>query len=312
MKHFLSMKDVSEYEIQQLVKRTEDMMLGRKEMVHPTTPVFVANLFFEPSTRTKMSFTIAEQRLGLKPLDFQPEVSSVQKGETVYDTAKTLEAIGASLLVIRHPEDHVVQQVASKMSIPVINAGDGTGEHPTQSLLDLVTIYQEFRRFHGLKVAIVGDVKHSRVARSNAYALSTLGAKVYFSSKPEWQDQTLDFPYLDIDEVVETCDVVMLLRIQHERHDQRQSFEQTEYLLNYGLTVEREKRMKPHAIILHPAPVNRGVEIDDCLVECERSRIFKQMTNGVYARMAVMSNLLEDWGIHNEYQASEREALQPQ
>ncbi|UFU00964.1 aspartate carbamoyltransferase catalytic subunit [Radiobacillus kanasensis] len=310
MKHFLSMKDLSEHEIQQLVKRAEEMMVASKKSTSKTS-TFVANLFFEPSTRTKMSFTVAEHRLGLEPLDFHPEASSVQKGETVYDTAKTLEAIGASLLVIRHPEDHVVQEVAMKMNIPVINAGDGTGEHPTQSLLDLVTISQEFGRFKGLKVAIVGDVKHSRVARSNAHALSTLGAEVYFSSKPEWQDQTLDYPYLDLDEAVECCDVLMLLRIQHERHEEKHSVEATEYLKKYGLTKERERRMKPNAIIMHPAPVNRGVEIDDSLMECERSRIFKQMSNGVFARMAVMSKLLEDRGIHNEYQISEREVLQP-
>lgn len=162
-------------------------------------------------------------------------------------------------------------------------------------MLDLLTIYQEFKTFKGLKIAIAGDIKHSRVARSNAVCLQKLGAEVYLSAAQGMERDVLEFPYLPIDEAVEVCDVVMLLRIQHERHEH--SVNTYDYLEQYGLTKERESRMKDNAIIMHPAPINRGVEIDTELVECERSRIFKQMNNGVYVRMAIIINVLNEWGI---------------
>lgn len=299
------MKNLSEHELLQLIKLADE--ISSQGLQPFSEQLFVANLFFEPSTRTKMSFTVAERRLGMDVLDFASESSSITKGESVYDTAKTFESIGASLIVIRHPETNICTQLAEKLSIPVINAGDGTGEHPTQSLLDLLTIYQEFGKFKGVKVAIVGDIKHSRVARSNAYALRTLGAEVVLSSKPDWQDDTLEYPYVSIDDAVETSDVVMLLRIQHERHTGNEQLTNQTYLEQYGLTQAREKNMKPGAIIMHPAPVNRGVEIDDRLVECNRSRIFKQMSNGVSVRMAIIKRLLEDGGIMNANSFNERE-----
>ncbi|WP_077625072.1 aspartate carbamoyltransferase catalytic subunit [Sediminibacillus massiliensis] len=307
MNHFLSMKDLSEHELLRLIKESEELKETGIEPIN--RKLFAANLFFEPSTRTKMSFTIAQRRLGLESLDFNSDTSSVQKGETIYDTARTFEALGASVLVIRQSEEEILQPLADGLSIPVINAGDGKGEHPSQSLLDLLTIYQEYKKFTGLNVAIIGDIKHSRVARSNAYALSTLGANVYLSSKPEWQDSTLRFPYISIDEAVDKCDVVMLLRVQHERHQENDIINKTEYLDSYGLTIDREKRMKEHAIILHPAPVNRGVEIADSLVESGKSRIFKQMENGVYARMAIIKTLLENRGIIDAEIIGERTAL---
>ncbi|MRH42190.1 aspartate carbamoyltransferase catalytic subunit [Aquibacillus halophilus] len=307
MKHFVSMKNLSEHEILQLIKLSDEF--NQKEIKPFEKQLFAANLFFEPSTRTKMSFTVAQRKLGIEVLDFSTDNSSVKKGESIYDTARTFESIGASLLVVRHPEDNIVQQLSEQLSIPVINAGDGKGEHPTQCLLDLITIHQEFQKFKGLKVAIVGDIKHSRVARSNAYALTTLGAEVSLSSKTDWQDETMPFPYITIDEAVEHADVIMLLRIQHERHQGQTLMTDEQYLQSYGLTIEREKRMKRHAIIMHPAPVNRGVEIADSLVECERSRIFKQMTNGVTARMAVMYRLLQDGGISHANGFNQRSAV---
>lgn len=307
MKHFVSMKGLSEHELMQLMKLTSD--IEENGIEHFSEQFFVGNLFFEPSTRTKMSFIVAQKRLGIEALDFHAETSSVKKGETMYDTAKTFESIGANLLVVRHPEDHAVQQLASQMSIPVINAGDGAGEHPTQSLLDLYTMYQEFGGFKGLNVAIIGDIKHSRVARSNALALQTLGANVYLSAKAEWQDETLPFPYIAIDDAIKIADVVMLLRVQTERHQEQDYPQEKTYLQKYGLTIERERKMLAHAIIMHPAPVNRGVEIDDSLVEAKRSRIFKQMSNGVTVRMAVIYHLLQTGGIthandFNECQAT--------
>lgn len=251
---------------------------------------------------------MAEKKLGLQVLDFHSEASSTQKGETLYDTVKTFESIGADLIVIRHEADAWIEELDSKIKVPIINAGAGKKEHPTQCLLDLLTIYQEYNRFKGLKVVIAGDIKHSRVARSNAMVLKRLGAAVSLSAAPGYVDESMNFPYISMDEAAETCDVVMLLRIQHERHDGRM-INTENYLANYGLTKEREKRMKPHAIILHPAPVNRDVEIDSDLVECERSRIFKQMSNGVYIRMAIISKILNEWGIRNETAFEKRKTL---
>ncbi len=259
--------------------------------------VFCSNLFFEDSTRTKTSFDIAERKLGLQVVPFDASHSSVNKGESLYDTVKTIESVGVNLVVIRDKKDRYFEELKN-IKIPVINGGDGTGNHPSQCMLDLMTIYQEFGRFEGLKIGIVGDVKHSRVANSNAEALRRLGAKVYFSGPEQWFDEgaLINGTYLNVDELIAEVDVLMLLRIQHERHDSQMSFSASEYHRKYGLTKEREKAMKKEAIIMHPAPINRGVEIDTDLVECERSRVFKQMQNGVFARMAILKEALEKEG----------------
>ncbi|MFC4404645.1 aspartate carbamoyltransferase catalytic subunit [Gracilibacillus xinjiangensis] len=307
MKHFVTMQDLTEQEMYKLIRRADHISLnGAKPL---KGQYFAANLFFEPSTRTKMSFVVAQRRLGIEVLDFMTEVSSVTKGESIYDTARTFESIGANVLILRHSEENIARKLAESIHTPVINAGDGTGEHPTQSLLDLVTIYQEYQQFRGLKVVIAGDIKHSRVARSNAIALSTLGCEIYLTGMENWQDQTLDFPYITMDEAVEMADVLMLLRIQHERHLDHLALDKDSYLQKYGLTIEREKRMQKHAVILHPAPVNRGVEIDSRLVECDRSRIFKQMKNGVAARMAVIQSLLNQGGNYYEEDFNQRHAF---
>ncbi|WP_295221116.1 aspartate carbamoyltransferase catalytic subunit [uncultured Chryseobacterium sp.] len=259
--------------------------------------VFCSNLFFEDSTRTKTSFDIAERKLGLQVVPFDASNSSVNKGESLYDTVKTLESLGVNLVVIRDKKDRYFDELKN-VKIPVINGGDGTGNHPSQCMLDLMTIYQEFGKFEGLKVGIVGDVKHSRVANSNAEALRRLGAKVYFSGPEQWFDEgaLINGTYLSVDELIHEVDVLMLLRIQHERHDSKMSFSASEYHKKYGLTKERERAMKKEAIIMHPAPINRGVEIDTDLVECERSRVFRQMQNGVFARMAILKEALEKEG----------------
>lgn len=259
--------------------------------------VLCSNLFFEDSTRTKTSFDVAERKLGLQVVPFDASNSSVNKGESLYDTVKTIENIGVNLVVIRDKKDRYFDDLKN-ITIPVINGGDGTGNHPSQCMLDLLTIYQEFGTFEGLKIGIVGDVKHSRVANSNAEALRRLGAKVYFSGPEQWFDEgaLINGTYLSVDEMIHDVDVLMLLRIQHERHDSKMSFSASDYHKKYGLTKAREKTMKKEAIIMHPAPINRGVEIDTDLVECERSRIFKQMQNGVFARMAILKNALEEKG----------------
>jgi aspartate carbamoyltransferase catalytic subunit len=296
MKHFISVDQLKPKEIYEIIETAEQF---RHNNLKLNDQLFAANLFFESSTRTKMSFVVAQRKLGFDILDFHKESSSTTKGETLYDTAKTFEAIGANLLVVRHEDDNWFEGLIDHISIPMINGGAGKVEHPTQCMLDMLTIYQEYGSLKDLNIAIVGDIKHSRVARSNVNALKKMGANVYLCAAPGFEDMTIQAPYITIDKAVKMCDVIMLLRIQHERHEKQ--LETTEnYLYNYGLTKEREKRMKKDAIILHPAPINRGVEIDTDLVECERSRIFKQMNNGVYVRMAIMTVLLQEWGIINE------------
>ncbi|WP_017727233.1 aspartate carbamoyltransferase catalytic subunit [Halalkalibacterium ligniniphilum] len=288
----LTMPSLSIEDIKEILKQAERFIEGEQWFPHRDT--FVANLFFEPSTRTRFSFEVAEKKLGLQVLNFDGEKSSVQKGETLYDTAKTLESIGANALVIRHSLDNYFNELKGKLSIPVINAGDGCGHHPTQSLLDLLTMKQEFGQFAGLQVAIVGDLRHSRVARSNAEALRRLGAQVMISGPLDWMNGYEElYPYVPMDEAVRKADVMMLLRIQHERHDGSKKTSVEAYHKEHGLTIERERSMRRGSIIMHPAPVNRGVEIASELVECERSRIFKQMANGVAVRMAVLKRSLE-------------------
>lgn len=289
MQHLVSMKHLTEDEIMTLLNRAETFKkFGVRELPGKYS---VSNLFFEPSTRTKMSFEMAQRKIGLNVLPFESSFSSTLKGETLYDTVKTLEAIGVDALVIRHPEDSFYEQLIGRTSVSIINGGDGSGQHPTQSLLDLFTIKEEFGSFKGLNVLIAGDITHSRVARSNADALVTLGANVTFLCPAEWAGE---FNCVNSwDEVIKNSDVVMLLRVQHERHEAEITFVGDSYHERYGLTEAREQQMKEHAIIMHPGPFNRGVEIADSLIECPKSRIFKQMENGVYIRMAVLESVLK-------------------
>ena len=216
MEHLLSMEDLSNDEIYSLVKKASQFKSGEVN-VPQYKDHFVANLFFENSTRTKCSFEVAEQKLGLNLVNFETSTSSVQKGESLYDTCKTLESIGVNLLVIRHSQNAYYDDLEG-LNIPIANGGDGSGQHPTQSLLDLMTIYEEYGKFEGLNVLICGDIKNSRVARSNFHSLKALGANVMFASPDEWVDDTIEASYVNIDDVIEKVDIVMLLRVQHERH----------------------------------------------------------------------------------------------
>ncbi|MFC0524068.1 aspartate carbamoyltransferase catalytic subunit [Pontibacillus salicampi] len=301
MKHLVNMQDLSREEIYHILHVAKQFK-GKTTLPHVNG--MVANLFFEPSTRTRVSFEVAEKKLGLEVVEVNAAASSVQKGESLYDTIRTLQAIGVNAVVIRHPEEEFYASLIDTIDIPIINGGDGKGEHPSQCLLDLFTIYEEFGHFEGLQIVIAGDILHSRVARSNALTLSRLGADVRFSGPPSWQDERLPFPYTTMDEAVEDCDVLMLLRVQRERHEKEESH--TDYLEQYGLTAARETRMHPKSIILHPAPVNRGVEIEGKLVECDRSRIFTQMENGVYVRMTILNHLLNKEGLDNEFSIKKR------
>lgn len=249
----------------------------------------MATLFFENSTRTQNSFTMAMMKLGIDHVAFNSATSSVTKGETLYDTVRTFESIGFDGVVIRHPDNEYYNQLTN-IKMPIFNAGDGSGSHPTQSLLDLMTIQEEFGSFEGLKCCIVGDIVHSRVAHTNADIMRRLGMEIYIAGPENFLDDTA--PVISLDEAVKTCDIVMMLRVQFERNAALNCTKE-EYFKNYGMTMERVNAMKEKAIIMHPAPVNRGVEIADDAVECSRSRIFPQMTNGVYVRMAVISMVLD-------------------
>ncbi len=289
----LRIRDLSKREIQSILQDAQDFDFSHKDWQLPKRKL-VANLFFEPSTRTHYSFASAQLQLGCKVEDFTAEGSSVEKGETLYDTVKTFESIGYDAVVIRHKQDEYFRELKD-INIPIINAGDGAGNHPTQCLLDLLTIYQEFGTFEGIKLAIIGDIKHSRVAASNKEAMEMLGGECVFSGPAQWQRE--GYKHIDVDDAIKWADVVMMLRIQKERHSEAMKLSDSEYLRAYGLTKKRADAMKKHAIIMHPAPVNRGVEIDTDLVETQSSRIFKQMSNGVLVRKATIKRAfgIKDW-----------------
>ncbi|MGX7418739.1 aspartate carbamoyltransferase catalytic subunit [Carnobacterium gallinarum] len=293
--HLVSVEALSNEEVMTLIKRAQEFKHGA--CYSPKEPKYAVNLFFENSTRTHKSFEMAEKKLGLDIIDFEVSTSSVKKGETLYDTVLTMSALGVDVAVIRHGDEAYYEELIASTGIElaVVNGGDGSGQHPSQCLLDLMTIYEEFGHFEGLKVAIVGDLTHSRVANSNMQMLKRLGAEVFFSGPEEWFDPSYNQygTYLPLDELVGQVDVMMMLRVQHERHEYYGNFSKEKYLASYGLTEEREAHMKPAAIIMHPAPVNRDVELQGSLVECSRSRIVQQMSNGVYTRMAILEAVLD-------------------
>jgi aspartate carbamoyltransferase catalytic subunit len=258
---------------------------------HRLDGLTILNAFFENSTRTLLSFEIAAQRLGAQMVTMQVEMSSIKKGETLEDTARTLNAMRPDALVIRHGTSGAPRNVAGIMDCPVINAGDGTGEHPTQALLDAATIRRHFGRVEGLRVAVCGDLAHSRVARSNGKLLSRLGADVRFAGPPPLLPPDFEGSG-SIDEAVEGADVVMMLRIQRERLDEDLNDAPGEYLARYGLTAERLAKAAPDAVVMHPGPINRGVEIDGRLADDpKRSLIITQVEMGVAVRMACLDLL---------------------
>lgn len=296
MKNILSMSQLSNQEVQDFINSALAFKNGKKSDIGKGK--FVVNMFFENSTRTKSSFQVAEMKLGMQQIYFDASRSSTTKGESLYDTTKTLESVGADLAVIRHSQNEYYNELLNtNLQIPIINAGDGSGQHPSQSLLDLMTIYEHFGHFKGLKVAIVGDLSHSRVAHSDAEILTQLGAKLYFGGLDTWY--TSEFQAIgehkEIDELCQEMDVVMLLRVQHERltAEENKNFSKTDYFEKYGLTMDRVNLMKDDAMIMHPAPVNRGAEIADDVVECDKSYIFKQMVNGTFVRMAMIEAVLK-------------------
>ncbi len=252
----------------------------------------VVNFFMEPSTRTRSSFEIAEKRLSADTLNFSPSTSSVSKGESLLDTARSLEAMAPDMIVIRHYAAGSPHFLARHCRSNIINAGDGTHEHPTQALLDAFTIREHKGRIEGLRVAIIGDLTHSRVLRSNLFLLRTMGADVVACGPPTLippglADLGVQVSYR-IDEALEGADVVMMLRIQRERQHTGAFPSTREYYNLFGLSEERARRAKPDAIIMHPGPMNRGVEIDSAVADGPYSVILEQVTNGVAVRMAVL------------------------
>jgi len=257
------------------------------------------NVFFENSTRTLFSFEVAGKRLGAEVANFHTAGSSVHKGETLIDTAHTLDAMRPGVMVIRHSETGAPHQVAEVVGCPVVNAGDGTGEHPTQALLDALTIRRRLGRIEGLAVAICGDIRHSRVAGSNLKLLPKLGAQVRLVGPAALlPDDPGEFAaYEDMDEGIAGCDVVMMLRIQRERMESSVSGSLDDYHDRYGLTMERLDRAAPDALVMHPGPMNRGVEIDgDVADHPTRSAIREQVEMGVAMRMAVLDVLTRGQG----------------
>ncbi len=252
----------------------------------------VVNLFFEPSTRTRTSFELAAKRLSADLLNISVATSSVVKGETLFDTAKNLEAMMADIIVIRHSSSGAPDRLARRLKSSVINAGDGSHEHPTQALTDLYTIRERKGRLSGLIVTIVGDIAHSRVARSNIYALVKMGADVRVAGPPTMIPARIDKlgvrVYYDLDEALSGADVVMMLRLQLERQGKALFPSIREYSRLFGLNKERLRFAKKDALVMHPGPVNRGVEITSDLADGASSVIMDQVTNGIAVRMAVI------------------------
>lgn len=252
----------------------------------------VVNFFIEPSTRTRISFELAAQRLTADVINFSAEASSFKKGETLKDTARNLEALNADIIIIRHSATGAPHFLSRFLNASVVNAGDGAHEHPTQALLDLFTIREKKGKIEGLKVTILGDILYSRVARSNIWALLKLGAEVTLCGPatlvPQAFEQLGCRITFDVDKAIADADIINLLRIQHERQRKTMFPSIDEYSKLFGLNQARLARTKPDALIMHPGPINRGVEIDSEIADCGRSLILEQVTNGLAVRMAVL------------------------
>ena len=305
MQHLLSAYDLSRDEALLILDTANELGAATQRQVKKLPTLrgrTVVNLFFEDSTRTRISFEVAAKRLSADVINFAAKGSSVSKGESLKDTALTLEALGADAVVVRHGASGAPHRLAAAhwTNCAVVNAGDGTHEHPTQALLDAYTIRQHLRGgegdLAGLRVGIVGDILHSRVARSNIALLQTLGASVVVVAPPTLlphgiEHWSCDVAY-DIDSVVAEVDAMMMLRVQAERMNSAYFPSVLEYSRMFGLDADRMKRMKPHAIVLHPGPMNRGMEISADVADSDRAVMVDQVTNGVHVRMAVLYLLL--------------------
>ena len=289
----IDLDDLTASEMIYIFERTADF--EREEPGALLEGVACVNMFFENSTRTMTSFTLAEQRLGGNVITLWPKESSLQKGETIEDTAITLSAMGVNILVIRHPDEGYPRRVALAFDGHVINAGDGTHAHPTQGLLDMYTIRQEFGELRGRRVAIVGDILHSRVAHSNIAGLRAFGAEVILVGPPGFLPDDYMTPHAkvvrDLDAILPDVDAVMLLRIQRERFSDMPLSDE-EYIARYRLDSKRLQRMRDDAIVMHPGPYHRGMELDDSVLEFAGWRYANQVMHGVPVRMALLDFLV--------------------
>lgn len=304
-RHVLDLDDFSQQEIEDVLGTADEMkeILSRPiRQVPALRGRRVVNLFYEASTRTRVSFELAAKSLGADVVNLTASGSSIEKGETLIDTIQTLQALGADAAIIRHKASGAPYSVARATDLPIVNAGDGCHAHPTQALLDAYTIREHFGQVEGLRVTIVGDIAHSRVARSNAWGLSKLGAHVCFCGPPALLPvTTLADPELapwpvhtevDLDEAIVGADVIMPLRIQWERQEGGALSSLREYARDYGVTRVRLKRAAPHAIVMHPGPMNEGIEIESEVAHGAQSVVLDQVSNGVAVRMAVLYLLL--------------------
>jgi len=294
-KHLLGLRELSKEEITFILDTAQGFEQISKRSVKKAPPLrgkVVVNLFFEDSTRTRNSFALAASRLSADTIDFTKKASAVSKGETLLDTAKNLEALGIDIVVIRHSAAGAPKFLSRNINACVVNAGDGYCEHPTQALLDVYTIRQKKGTLEGLKVAIVGDISHSRVARSDMWALTKLGAEVTFVAPPtllpsEVKHLPVNVSYC-LDDVIEKVDVINMLRIQFERMGGNPFPSIREYSRYFGLTVDRMKRAKSDIVVMHPGPINRGLEMESEVADGPNSVILQQVTNGLAVRMAAL------------------------
>lgn len=299
MRHLLTMEGVDRATLDGLLDDADEFF----EVMHrpiPKVPALrgktVATLFFEPSTRTKLSFERAAKALSADILSFSPGTSSLKKGESLKDTVLTVKAMGADLMVVRHQSTGAAWRVAEWAGVPVVNGGDGAHQHPTQALLDSLTLRQHFGDLKGLRIAIVGDIRHSRVARSDVWAFTTLGAEVTLVAPPTLLPPDLTgWPVkasTNFDEVLSEVDAIYVLRVQAERGGASVFPSVAEYRQRFGMTDARFARLKPETIVLHPGPMIRGIEIDGGVADDPRCKVLEQVTNGVAVRMAVLFQLL--------------------
>jgi aspartate carbamoyltransferase catalytic subunit len=300
-RHVLDLDDFSRDEIEEVFRtadRMKDVLARPIRRVPSLRGRTIVNLFYEASTRTRVSFELAAKNLGADVVNIAASGSSVEKGETLLDTARTLRGLGADVMVLRHPDSGAPYTVARNTDLGVVNAGDGTHAHPTQALLDAYTIREHVGPVEGLRVLIVGDILHSRVARSNAWCLSILGADITFCGPPALVPPTsimnrerAPWPArveFDLDRAVEGVDVIMPLRVQFERQDGSRLASVRAYARDFGITRARLACAAPHAVVMHPGPMNEGVEIEAEVAHGDRSVIQQQVTNGVAIRMAVL------------------------
>jgi aspartate carbamoyltransferase catalytic subunit len=294
-RHLLGLEGMSEEEIT-LILDTAETFKKVLERPIPKVPTLrgktVVNLFFEPSTRTRISFELAEKRLSADSVNFTSSGSSVKKGETFKDTARNIEAMKIDMVVVRHGSSGAPHYLSKCVDASIINAGDGAHEHPTQALLDMMTLREKVKSFEGLRVVIVGDIEHSRVARSNIYGLKTMGAHVGVCGPSTLLPREIEkmgvTVYPRIEDAIAEADVLNVLRIQLERQEKGLFPSAREYRALFGVTRERVEAAQKPLTIMHPGPINRGVEIDSDVADSEASVILEQVTNGVAVRMAIL------------------------